>query len=96
MIRKFLKDIQVLPSEKCITQYQPLIFDFKMRKVKDIRTKFLPRKKIFKLHEDSVKKGVVKHGGGMMLIIVLVRSGTYGRNGNSRTQDEVFKSKEKN
>ena len=52
--RKFLNDIKVSPSEKCITQYKPLLCDFKIRKIKNT-IKFVPRKKIWKLHEDNVK-----------------------------------------
>ena len=53
--RKFLNDIKVSPSEKCITQYKPLLCDFKVRKIKNTRIKFVSRKKIWKLHEDNVK-----------------------------------------
>ena len=52
--RKFLKDIKVLPSEECITQRKPLVYDLKIIKVKDTRKMFVPRIKIWKLHEDSV------------------------------------------
>ena len=53
--RKFLKDMKVLPSEECITQYKPLVCDFKKRKVKDTRNKSATSRKIWKLHEKSVK-----------------------------------------
>ena len=53
--RKFLKDIKVLSSEEYITQHNPLICDFKIRKVKDTRRKFVPKKRIQKLREESVK-----------------------------------------
>ena len=32
-----------------------MVCDFKIRKVKDIRRKFVPRGKKWKLHEDSIK-----------------------------------------
>ena len=44
--RKFLEDIKVLPGEECITQYNPLVRDFKIRKAKGTRRKFAPRRKI--------------------------------------------------
>ena len=46
--RKFAK---VLPSEEC----KPLLCDFKTRKVKDTMIKFVPRRKIWKLHKENVK-----------------------------------------
>ena len=49
-----MKDINILPSEECISQYKPLVCDFKIRKVKDTRKNFVPKKKIWKLHQDSV------------------------------------------
>ena len=48
--RKFSKDIKVLPSEECITQHKSFLCDFKTRKVKDTRIKFVPRRKIWKLY----------------------------------------------
>ena len=53
--KKFLKNMKVLPSEECTTHRKALVCDIKIRKVKDTRRKFLPRRKIWKLHEDSVK-----------------------------------------
>ena len=53
--RKFSKDIKVLSSEECITQHKTLLYDFKTRKVKDTRIKFVPRRKIWKLHKDNIK-----------------------------------------
>ena len=47
--------MKVLPSEECTTHRKALVCDIKIRKVKDTRRKFLPRRKIWKLHEDSVK-----------------------------------------
>ena len=32
-----MKDIEVLPGEKCITQHKTLVCDFKIRKMKDTR-----------------------------------------------------------
>ena len=40
---------------ECITQHKPLECDFKIWKVKDTRRKFVPMKKIWKIHEDCVK-----------------------------------------
>ena len=113
---KLVKLIKILPSEECITQHKTLIYEFKIRKVKSTR------RKIRKLHEDSLKSNfssyinqyratsqkdtsvedywnvlkvalveatdrscgwtkvqlhIKKHGGGvMMLVIVLLRSGS--------------------
>lgn len=44
--RKFLKDIQVLPSEECITQHKPLVYGFEIRKGKDTGRKFVPKRKM--------------------------------------------------
>ena len=54
--RKFLKDIKALPSEEFITQYKPLACDFMIRNIKDTSRNNAPRRKIWKLHEDSVKR----------------------------------------
>ena len=55
VIRNFLKNIKVLPCEECSTQKKPLVCDFNIRKVKETRNKFVPRRKIWKLDEYSVK-----------------------------------------
>ena len=52
--RKFVKGLEVLPREDCITQHKPLIGDLKME-VKDTVSKFVPARTILKLHEDRVK-----------------------------------------
>ena len=58
--RKFLKDIKVLPKAECpksylsLTQHKPLILDFKIGKVNDSNRKFVSRRNIWKLCEDSV------------------------------------------
>ena len=68
-----------------LTQLKLLICNFKIRKVKDTRGK------IWYLHEDSIRNDVrsyikKKHGGGLkMLVIILVRSGNYGKSGNRET-----------
>ena len=41
--------------EEYITQHKPLVCSFKIRKMKNIRRNFEPSRKIWKLHEDSVK-----------------------------------------
>ena len=53
--KEVFKDVKVLSSEECITQYKSLVCDFKLTKVKNTRRKFAPRRKIWKLHEDSIK-----------------------------------------
>ena len=53
--KKFLKDVKLLPSEEYITQHKPLVCKTEIRKVKETRRKFTPRKKIWELHEDSGK-----------------------------------------
>lgn len=42
-------------NQECITQDKPLTCDFKIRKVKSTRKKFLSSRKIWKLHEDNVR-----------------------------------------
>ena len=49
------KCLKVLPSQKSITQHKPLVCDFKIRKVKDTRIKFVPRRKIWEIHEGNAK-----------------------------------------
>ena len=47
--------MKALSTEECTTQHKPLLCGFKISKIKDSRRKFLPRRKIWKLHEDRVK-----------------------------------------
>ena len=54
VISNFLKNIKVLPCEECSTQKKLLVCDFNIRKVKETRNKFVPRRKIWKLDEYSV------------------------------------------
>ena len=44
--RSFLKDVKILPSKECITKHKPLLYDFKIRKVKGTKRNFLPKRKI--------------------------------------------------
>ena len=53
--KEVFKDVKVLSSEECIIQYKSLVCDFKLTKVKNTRRKFVPTRKIWKLHEDSIK-----------------------------------------
>ena len=63
-----------------------MVYDFKIRKVKDTR------RKIWELHENSIRNDFrsyinKKYGNALkMLVIVLVRSVNYGRSGNRETQ----------
>ena len=52
--KKVLKDMEVLTSRECITQYKLLIWDLMRRKIKNTRITLIPGRKIRKLHEDSV------------------------------------------
>ena len=38
-----------------MTQHTPLLRDFRIRTLKDKRRRFLPQRKIWKLHKDSLK-----------------------------------------
>ena len=49
-----MHDIKFLPGEGFVTQHKLLLFDFNMKKVKETRRKFVPRRKIRKLHEGGV------------------------------------------
>ena len=44
--RKFVKNKKVLPTERYITQRKRLVCDLKIRKVKETKRKFVPRRKI--------------------------------------------------
>ena len=63
-----------------------MVYDFKIRKVKDTR------RKIWELHENSIRNDFrsyinKKYSNALkMLVIVLVRSVNYGRSGNRETQ----------
>ena len=46
--RTFMKNIKLISSEDFITKHKPLIRDFKIRKVKDTKRKFVSRKKLWK------------------------------------------------
>ena len=47
--QKLLKDRKALPSDDYLSQSKPLVCEFKIRKVKDPRRKFVPRRMIWKL-----------------------------------------------
>ena len=49
-----------MKSEECITKDKPLVCDFKTRKVRNTRKRFVPGRKIWKVHEDSVETWSVK------------------------------------
>ena len=49
-----MKNIKISPRKECITQHKILVCDFKIRKVKDSKRRFVFRRKIWKLHEDNV------------------------------------------
>ena len=53
----FLKDIQFLPIEECITQHNPLLCNFNIRKVPDNRGNVAPGRKTWQLHVDNAKSG---------------------------------------
>ena len=53
--RKFSKDVKVIPSKECITQDKALVCIFMIREVKDTKRKFVHRRNIWQLHENSVK-----------------------------------------
>ena len=53
-LTKFVTNMKVLPSEECFTQHKPLVGEFKIRKVKNTKRKFVTTRKIWKLlHEGS-------------------------------------------
>ena len=51
----FLKDMKVLPNKEGITQHKPLVCHFKIRDVKGIRSKLVPRRKIWELHKNRIR-----------------------------------------
>ena len=67
--RKYLCDVKVIPSEECIAQHKPVICVMKIKKLRDIRRKFVPRRKIWKLDDvdvaENFKSCVDKSIGGM-------------------------------
>ena len=59
--KKFFERYKNLPNEKYITQQKALLWDFKIQKLKDTTRKFISRRKIWKLHEGSLKKDFKLH-----------------------------------
>lgn len=49
-------DVKVIPSEECIAQHRPVICTLKIKKLRNIRRKFVPRRKIWKLDDVDVKE----------------------------------------
>ena len=47
--------IEDLHSKECFTQDKLLVCDFKIWKVNDTMNKFVPMRKIWKLHENGIK-----------------------------------------
>ncbi|KAK3856635.1 hypothetical protein Pcinc_037055 [Petrolisthes cinctipes] len=54
--RKLLSDVKVIPSEEIVTQHKPVVCDFKVKKVCQVKRKFIPRRKIWRLNEEQVKR----------------------------------------
>ena len=52
--RKLLSDVKVIPSEEIVTQHKPVVCDFKVKKVHEVKRKFIPRRKIWRLNEEQV------------------------------------------
>ena len=44
--RSLVKDVKVLPNDGCVTYQKPVIYDFKIRKLKDTNKQFIFREKI--------------------------------------------------
>ena len=54
--RKLLSDVKVIPSEEIVTQHKPVVCDFKVKKVHEVKRKFIPRRKIWRLNEEQVNR----------------------------------------
>ena len=59
--RKFLCDVKVIPSEECIAQHKPVVCVLKIKKLKTIKRKFVPRRKVWKLSETAVVDSFKSH-----------------------------------
>ena len=55
-----MKEIKILASEECIIQHKPLVYDFKIRKVKDTRRNVVSRRKIWKYSVKSDFSSYIK------------------------------------
>ena len=53
--KKVSERYKVLPREESVTQHTKLVYDFKIRKLKDTMRKFKTKRKICNLHEDIAK-----------------------------------------
>ena len=51
--KRFSNDVNVVASEECITHHEQLVCDLKIRKLKNIRRKYFPKRKLCKISEDK-------------------------------------------
>ena len=54
-------DVKVIPSEECIAQHKPVVCVLKIKKLKTIKRKFVPRRKVWKLSEIAVVDSFKSH-----------------------------------
>ena len=55
--RKLLSDVKVIPCEEVATKHKPVVCDFKLKKNHEVKRKFIPSRKIWRLNEAQVNCG---------------------------------------
>ena len=53
--RKFVLDVKVIPGEEVVTQHKPVICNLQVTKPREIKRKFAPKRKVWKLNESEVR-----------------------------------------
>ena len=53
-VRKLLSDVKVISSEDIVIQHKQVVCDFKLKKVREVKRKFIPRRKIWILNNKQV------------------------------------------
>ena len=59
--KKFFKDVKVAPGEEVVQQHQLLLCDILMGPIKNYRKIFVPKRKVWRLQETSIRNEFVSH-----------------------------------
>ena len=57
-LRKYIRDVKVIPWEECLTQHRLLVCIFKIAAVPRVKRKFTPRLRTWKLRDPACAAGV--------------------------------------
>ena len=59
--RKFVKDVKVVPGEEVVQQHQLLLCDILVGPMKNYRKILVPKRKVWRLQETSIRNPFVSH-----------------------------------